>query len=136
MSNAQPAATFSIVRDMNLCDINMAFSMPRNGVLTQLSAYFSNLVVLNVPLGSTINIVAQLYRSTTPNNIFAPVPGAIVTLPLVGPIAVGFNLSGTTPLAVAVSNQDRLLLVSRVTVSGTDLVTTVTGYISAGLAIA
>ena len=116
---------------------NMAFSMPRDGTLTQLSAFFSNaLIVAVLPAG--VSVVVQLYRSTTPDNIFTPVPGALVTMPLTaGVLGLGDFVSGTTPLAVAVSNEDRLLLVARVTVSGSpDIAVAVTGYISAGLAIA
>jgi len=115
---------------------NMAFSLPRDGTLTQLSAFFSNVLgVALLPAG--VSVAVQLYRSTTPDNIFSPVPGAIVTMALpAGLLSIGDFVSGTTPIAVPVLNQDRLLLVARVTVTGTDIATVVTGYVSAGLAIA
>jgi BclB C-terminal domain-containing protein len=116
---------------------NMAFSMPRDGTLVQLSAFFSNVVAVVIPLGSTANIVVQLYRSTTPDNIFTPVPGALVTLPFpAGLISIGTFASDTVAIAIPVLNEDRLLLVARLEVTGVDVVTTVTGYVSAGLAIA
>lgn len=114
---------------------NMAFSMPRDGTLTQLSAFFSN--VLEVLLTDEVSVDVQLYRSTTPDNVFTAVPGAVVQMSLpAGTIVVGGVVSGTVPLAVAVSNQDRLLLVARLTVPGADIAVSVTGYVSAGLAIA
>ena len=115
---------------------NMAFSMPRAGTLTQLSVYYSNVIgVEDLPAGVTV--IVQLYRSTTPNNIFTPILGALVTLAIpAGLLVLGAIANGTTALSVAVSNQDRLLLVARVTVTGTDDVVSLTGYVSAGLAIA
>jgi BclB C-terminal domain-containing protein len=115
---------------------NLAFSMPRDGTLTQLSAFFSNVIAVAVlPVG--VSVVVQLYRSATPDNIFTAIPGALVTMALPpGLLASGTFESGTTALAVAVSNQDRLLLVAKLTVGGTDVAVAVTGYISAGLAIA
>lgn len=114
---------------------NMAFSMPRDGTLTQLSAFFSN--VLEVLLTDDVSVDVQVYRSTTPDNVFTAIPGAVVQMLLpAGTIVVGGVFSGTVPLAVDVSNQDRLLLVARLTVPGTDVAVSVTGYVSAGLAIA
>jgi BclB C-terminal domain-containing protein len=117
--------------------LNMAFSLPRDGTLTQLSAFFSNAIAILEAFPAGVSVVVQLYRSTTPDNIFTPVPGASVTLPLpIGGVLInGFSVSGTTALSVPVSNQDRLLLVARLTATP-DAIVTVTGYISAGLAIA
>jgi BclB C-terminal domain-containing protein len=116
---------------------NMAFSMPRAGTLVGLSAFFSSVTAVTIPGGSTANVVVQVYRSTTPNNIFTAVPGALVTLPFPpGLISIGTLESGSASFSVPVSNGDRLLLVARLTVTGTDIITTLTGYISAGLAIA
>jgi BclB C-terminal domain-containing protein len=121
---------------------NMAFSMPRDGTLTELSVFFSfvEATVVLIPVGTTLNVVTQLYRSATPDNTFTPVPGAIVTLSFPGlflltaiPPTVA---NGTVALSVPVLNQDRLLLVTRLTATGTDLADTISGYISAGLAIA
>lgn len=116
--------------------LNMAFSMPRDGTLTALSAFFSSVAAVTISDGSTADVVVQVYRSTTPNNIFTAVPGALVTLPFpAGLISIGTFESGNAAFSVPVSAGDRLLLVARLTVTGTDIVTTLTGYISAGLAI-
>lgn len=114
---------------------DMAFSVPRSGTLSQLSVFYSNVVGINLLL-STASVVVQVYRSTTPNNIFSPIPGALVVLPFSAVITLGTIANASTALAVSVSNQDRLLLVARVTITaGLDILATLTGYVSAGLAI-
>lgn len=116
--------------------LNMAFSMPRDGTLVQLAAFFSIVTEVEAfPAGGSI--IAQIYRSSTPDNIFTAVPGALVTIPLpAGVLVVGTHASGTAAFSVPVDAGDRLLLVARVTViGGTDIDTTVDGYVSAGLAI-
>lgn len=116
---------------------NFAFSMPRSGIITSMSAFFSTTAALSL-VGTSITITAQLYASATPNNSFTAIPGALVTLlpSISGVIAVGTLSSGTTTgLNIAVTNQTRLLLVFTATASGLSLVNTVAGYASAGIAI-
>jgi BclB C-terminal domain-containing protein len=119
--------------------LNFAFSVPRTGTLTSMAAYFSATASVSL-VGSTVTITAQLYRSTTPNNTFTAVPGALVTLspPLTGLIALGTISSGnTTGLSIPVTVGERLLLVFTSTVTaGIDVATTVAGYASAGVTIA
>ncbi|MDM5276307.1 exosporium glycoprotein BclB-related protein [Paenibacillus silvae] len=118
--------------------LNFAFSAPRAGTITSLAAYFSTTAALSL-VGSTITITAQLFRSTTPDNSFTAVPGAIVTLApaLTGIIALGTISSGlTTGLSIPVAASDRLLMVFSATVTaGIDVAATVAGYASAGLSI-
>ncbi|MDI9261143.1 exosporium glycoprotein BclB-related protein [Alicyclobacillus sendaiensis] len=116
--------------------LNFAFSMPRDGTITSIVAYFSATAALNL-LGTTVTITAQLFESTTPNNTFSPISGASVTLtPLTGTIAVGQIATGSaTGLSIPVSAGTRLLLVFSATASGLSLVQTVAGYASAGVAI-
>ncbi|MCC0684793.1 exosporium glycoprotein BclB-related protein, partial [Clostridioides sp. ZZV14-6345] len=116
---------------------NFAFSMPRAGTITSISAYFSTTVALSL-VGSTITITATLYESTAPDNTFTAVPGATVTLtpPLTGILSVGSISSGVlTGLNISVAAQTRLLLVFTATASGLSLVNTVAGYASAGISI-
>ena len=116
---------------------NFAFSVPRDGVITSMSAFFSSTVALSL-VGSTITIRAQLYQSTTPNNIFSPIAGAVVTLApaLSGLISIGDISSGsTTGLSIPVTMNTRLLLVFSTTATGLNLVNSVVGYASAGVAI-
>ncbi|WP_405170298.1 exosporium glycoprotein BclB-related protein [Paenibacillus sp. FSL H8-0280] len=118
--------------------LNFAFSASRAGTITSLAAYFSTTAGLSL-VGSTVTLTAQLFRSTTPNNSFTAVPGALVTLapPLTGILALGTISSGvTTGLSIPVSAGDRLLMVFSASVTaGIDVATTVAGYASGGLTI-
>ncbi|WP_025680505.1 exosporium glycoprotein BclB-related protein, partial [Paenibacillus massiliensis] len=116
--------------------INFAFSAPRAGTITSISAFFSNTIALNV-LGTSFTITAQLYQSAAPgSNIFNPVAGALVDMALPGTIALGGTTSGiTTGLNIPVTAQGRLLLVFSATATGLNLINTITGYASAGVAI-
>ncbi len=117
---------------------NFAFSVPRAGIITSLSAYFSTTAALSL-LGSTITITAQLYVSSTPNNLFVPIPGAVVNLApaLTGTISIGNISNGlTTGLSIPVTPQSRLLMVYSARASGLSLINTVVGYASAGIEIA
>ncbi|MCP1184104.1 exosporium glycoprotein BclB-related protein [Paenibacillus sp. 1781tsa1] len=117
--------------------INFAFSVPRDGVITSIAAYFSTTAALAL-VGSTVTITAQLFSSPTPDNAFTAVPGAIVTLapPLTGIIALGTISNGiTTGLAIPVTAETRLLLVFSATATGLTLVNTVVGYASGGVNI-
>ncbi|WP_306472558.1 exosporium glycoprotein BclB-related protein [Bacillus wiedmannii] len=117
--------------------INFSFSMPDNGIITSISAYFSNTIAISL-IGSTVTITAQLYSSTTPDNIFTPIPGTTVTLTpsLTGAITLGSISNGiTTGLNISVSTETRLLLVFSATATGLSLINTITGYASAGIKI-
>jgi BclB C-terminal domain-containing protein len=119
--------------------LNFAFSAPRAGTITSMAAYFSTTAALTL-LGSTVTITAQLYSSSTPNNTFTAVPGALVTLSpaLTGTLSLGTISSGTTTgLSIPVTLGERLLLVftSAVT-AGIDVATTIAGYASGGVTIA
>ncbi|MBM6382961.1 MAG: hypothetical protein JSY10_03050 [Paenibacillus sp.] len=118
--------------------LNFAFSASRAGTITSLAAYFSTTAGLSL-VGSTITITAQLFRSTTPNNSFTAVPGAVVTLTpsLTGVLALGTISSGlTTGLSIPVAAGDRLLMVFSASVTaGIDVATTLAGYASGGLSI-
>lgn len=118
---------------------DVSFSMPRDGILTSVAAYFS--VGADVSLvGSTVTITAQLYSSPTPDDVFSPVPGAIVTLspPLTGAVSVGDNLSGISiELSRYLTAGTRLLMVFSAEVTdGNDIDTIINGYASAGISIA
>jgi len=112
--------------------------MPRNGIITSLAGYLSISAALNL-LTSTVTVTAQLFQSTTPNNIFVAVPGAVVTLSpsLSGLVSIGSISSGvTTGLNIPVTAGTRLLLIfSAGVTAGLDLAATIAGYASAGLGI-
>ncbi|USK57213.1 bclB domain-containing protein [Cytobacillus solani] len=120
--------------------LNLAFSVPRAGIITSISAFYSNFLAVNL-LTSTVTIRAQLYRSASPlSNVFNPIPGAIVTLAptLTGAIALGFTSAGNTPagLAIPVVQGERLLMVfSAEETGGIPIAASLEGYASAGVAI-
>lgn len=117
--------------------INFAFSVPRDGTINSIAAYFSTTADLAL-VGSTVTITAQLYSSTTPNNIFSPIPGTAVTLApaLTGNLLAGAISSGAlTGLAIPVTAGTRLLMVFSATAAGISLINTVAGYASAGVSI-
>ncbi len=118
--------------------LNNAFSMPRDGVITSISAYFSTTSAVAL-VGSTVTVTAQLYQSTIPNNIFTAVPGAVVTMAPAetGILALGTISNGiTTGLSIPVTAQTRLMLVYIATVTaGLDINTVLTGYASGGVSI-
>nr|WP_248513666.1 exosporium glycoprotein BclB-related protein [Sporosarcina sp. NCCP-2222] len=117
--------------------LNFAFSVPRAGTITSISAYFSVTSGVSLALGS-IRVRAQLYQSPTPNNIFTPIPNAFVELSptLAGTISIGNIVSGlTTNLNIGVAAQTRLLLVFSISTIGNSVATTLAGYASAGVGI-
>jgi BclB C-terminal domain-containing protein len=117
--------------------VNFAFSMPRDGTITSISVYWSNSVALSL-IGTTVTLTGQLYESTTPDNTFFPIPGAMVTLApaLTGIDAIGTVSNGvTTGLAIPVTAQTRVLFVGSATAAGLSLIDTVSGYWSAGVSI-
>ena len=89
-------------------------------------------------VGSSVTINAQIYQSTTPNNVFSPIAGTLINLTpsLSGVLSIGTLLNGAlTGLNIPVTAQTRLMLVFSATASGLTLINTVTGYASAGLSI-
>ena len=116
---------------------NFAFQVPRAGIITAFSAFFSTTAALSL-VGSTVTVNAQIYQSATPNNAFTPIAGTLISLTpsLSGIISVGTLLNGTlTGLNIPVTAQTRLMLVFSATASGLSLLNTVAGYASAGLSI-
>ena len=117
---------------------NVAFSMPRDGTITSLAAYFSIGAAVSL-VTSTVTISAQLYSSPTPDDSFTAVPGAVVDLapPFTGLLSVGDSASGlTTGLSIPVTAGTRLLMVFSASVTaGVDIATIISGYASAGLSI-
>ena len=115
--------------------VNEAFTVPRNGSITAISATFTLTVALAVFGGGSVN--AQIYRAPAGSNIFSPTGVSVNLTPaLTGPLAIGATLSGSSaPFApVPVTTGDRLLMVF--SLLGTTIVTVVTGTASAGITIA
>jgi BclB C-terminal domain-containing protein len=113
---------------------NYSFSMPRDGVITSLSVYLSATAAL--ALLAPLTYTVQLYSSTTPDDIFAPVPGALVDIVIPAAIGIGDTFNAiTTGLNILATEQTRLLLVASATGGGLVAGGSVIGYLSAGLGI-
>jgi BclB C-terminal domain-containing protein len=117
---------------------NFAFSAADASSITSISGFFSTSAGLSL-VGSTVTVTVRVFQSTTPDNVFTAIPGAVVTLApsLTGILAVGTITDGiTTGLNIPVSPQTRLLLVATPTVTaGIDVATQVDGYVSAGVTL-
>ncbi|ERM18245.1 exosporium glycoprotein BclB-related protein [Brevibacillus laterosporus] len=115
--------------------VNESFSMPRDGTLNSISAYFSTTVALTL-LG-VITITARVYTSPTPDNIFNQVT-SVALAPTLGPgiVSIGTISSVTTALPnIPVTAGTRILIVFTAETDGLDIGTVVAGYASAGLGI-
>ncbi|PJO42031.1 exosporium glycoprotein BclB-related protein [Lysinibacillus xylanilyticus] len=109
-----------------------AFSVPRDGTITSISASLSATVA--VTLTGTATVRAQIYRAVAGSNVFSPTDAFVDLAPALSTIAVGtitFGTRNVTPVPVAAG--DRLLMVFSITSSG--IVATVTGNASAGINI-
>ena len=112
--------------------LNEAFTVPRPGTITSISATFSVTVALT--LATTGTVRAQIYRAPAGSDTFSPTTAFVDLTPALSPlIAVGTTLTGSAGAAVPVSTGDRLLMVF--SLEGTLVAGAVTGTASAGIAI-
>ena len=116
--------------------ITEAFSVPRAGNITAISASFTTLLALTLA-GTTVTINAQVYRAPAGSNVFTATNATVDLIPpLTGVVAIGDTASATASVApVPVAAGDRLLMVFTTSATGLDLVQTVTGTASAGITI-
>jgi BclB C-terminal domain-containing protein len=118
--------------------LNMAFSMPRFGIISSIAAYFSITSDVTIPTGSTVTVRAQLYESTAPNDTFTPIAGTLVTLV---PSFSGSLIPGNrahailSNLRIPVRPETRLLLVFSAVASPNTTQVTLIGQASAGISI-
>jgi BclB C-terminal domain-containing protein len=93
-------------------------------------------VGLNI-IGTTSTVQAQLYSSTTPNNIFSPIAESLVTVGSYSGIVSAGEVRNNilSGLSIPVVEQERLLMVFSITTTGLNLLNTVVGYASAGITI-
>lgn len=114
-----------------------AFSVPRAGSITAISASYTPTTAVTVPAGATAVIRAQVYRAPAGSNVFTAT-GAYVDLTpaLTGTVAVGTTLQGTADVSsVPVAPGDRLVMVFTVSGTGITAPLTVTGAATAGITI-
>jgi len=111
-----------------------AFTVPRNGTITSISATFASTVALSLGLG-TATIRAQIYRAVQGSNVFSPTSAFVDLVPPLTTIAIGTIASGNANVSVPVATGDRLLMVFSVTTTGLTVATVLTGNASAGINI-
>lgn len=113
--------------------LSEAFSIPRSGSISSISASFRATLALDLIGTATVN--ARIYRAPEGSNTFTATDASVNLTPLSGPIAVDETISGTSSnfVPVPVVPGDRLLMVFSVT--GPTLATTLTGVASAGINI-
>jgi len=111
-----------------------AFSVPRDGTITSISATFSATAALTL-VGGTATVRAQIYRAPAGSNVFSPTDAFVDLAPALSTIAIGtitFGTRNVTPVPVAAG--DRLLMVFSATSTGI-AITAITGNASAGINI-
>lgn len=117
---------------------SFAFSVPRDGFITSISAYFSCTYAIDLE-GSTATVIAQVYTSTTPDNSFILLPGAAVTLPIIsGVFTDGMSVNAVASgLSIPVTAQTRILLFFESILTGPvpSGNSQLEGYMGAGIAI-
>ncbi len=117
---------------------NFAFSVSSDATIVSIAGYFS-IRSAEMLAHSAVTITAQLFSSQTPDDIFAPVPNALVKLSpsLAGRITSGTMFNGiTADLKILITAQTRLLLVFFAEATDdADGPMEIVGYASAGLTI-
>jgi len=118
---------------------NFAFTMPRAGTITSISADFTVIAATSLAITPTV-VIAQLYSAPAGSNTFQPLSGTQLTLsPGITLLSVGQLLSGNLATNVGVAQGDQLLMVfaaANPTGGILVLVGSINGYASAGVAIA
>ncbi|MCT6815074.1 exosporium glycoprotein BclB-related protein [Lysinibacillus fusiformis] len=131
-----PGVTLAGVNiDLTSSAATEAFTVPRPGTITSISATISATVALT--LTGTATVRAQIYRAVQGSNVFSPT-AAFVDLTPALPLATllaGAIASGNANVSVPVSTGDRLLMVFSITTSGATVAVALTGNASAGINI-
>lgn len=112
-----------------------AQTFPTDETIQSITVFSSTTAALNL-VGTTVTVSAQLYTSSTPDNTFQPVAGAlaIAAPPFTGVDAIGSVSSGmTTGLSIPVTAGTRGVIVISVTATGVSLINTVPMYASASI---
>lgn len=115
--------------------LNEAFTVPRTGTVTAISATFSVLAGLAVAGDVTVNAQIYINKAGSGDNIFTPTEVSVDLAPSLAGLAIGDVVSGSASnFSLPVEAGDRLLMVF--SASGTTLaIATITGTASAGITI-
>lgn len=114
--------------------LNMAFTVPKDGVIRSLSGTFSTTAGVN--LLSPIQVKAEVYVAPANSNIFEP-RGSVNIGPVYSNIvALGETRTGSGDLNIPIQKGQRVLVAfSAEVVEGLSIVAVMEGYASAGLSI-
>lgn len=113
---------------------SFAFSMPRDGTITSIAAYFST--TADAVSGGSLSVIARIFISTAPDNTFTAV-GSVNLLPsLTGNIPTGTILSGiNSALAIPPLTSGTRVLVLFSYEGISNIPETINGIASAGITI-
>lgn len=132
------AGTMALQPSINMALINNhSFSMPRDGKIDSLTAYFSTTIPTDLT-NTNVTISARLYSSSTPDNVFNEVPNTTVTLTpnLTGNVPIGTIVKATiSNLNIPITTETRILLVFAAKSIGDRFQNSIIGYASGGLGI-
>jgi BclB C-terminal domain-containing protein len=112
-----------------------AQTFPVDQTIESITVYTST-TAAQALVGTLVTVSAQLYTSTTPNNTFTPVPGAVATAApvLTGVVGIGTVANGiTTGLSIPVTAQTRGVIVVSIESQGVSLINAVPMYASASI---
>jgi len=115
--------------------INMAFTVPCDGKITGVSAFFSSTAALSL-VGTTLSNEVVIYSNGGSGNVFTPIAGTnVICAPqLTGILALGTTNSGVVSgLAIPVTAGTRLLFVHKASATGISLGITLSGYVSGSI---
>ncbi|MFK9092214.1 exosporium glycoprotein BclB-related protein [Bacillus salipaludis] len=113
--------------------LGFAFVAPRAGTLSSISAFFS--VTAGVTISTPVTIRAEIWRAPATSNSFSATGFAVNLLPTLGPIVnIGDVANNNAAAALSVATGDKLLMVFSINTAVTVL-TTITGFASAGIVI-
>ncbi|TQR18457.1 exosporium glycoprotein BclB-related protein [Psychrobacillus soli] len=118
--------------------LNEAFSVPRVGTITSISASFIAAAGITLTTGSTVTVRAQIWRAPAGTNVYSPTSAFVDLAPsLSGLLSVLVPSEGSSdtfpPVPLAVG--DRLVMMISTTQTGPLNIVALTGSVSAGITI-
>jgi len=115
--------------------ITEAFTVPRAGSITGLSASFS--ATAAVTLVGTTTVTATIYRAPAGSSVYTATTATVnLAPPFTGLIALGATALGSGSFApVPVATGDKLVMVYSITTAGVAIAQVLTGTASAGITI-
>jgi len=115
--------------------LSEAFSVPRAGTITSISASLTAIAAVGTIFGS-VTVRAQIYRAVAGSNVFSPTTAFVDLAPAFSSVALFPIAFNTKSVSVPVAAGDLLLMVFSATSSATGAaVFTVSGAASAGINI-